>query len=284
MNNAEIVIYQASENTDFQIEVRVEDETVWLTQSQMSELFDATKQNISLHINNIFNEGELESSSTVKESLTVQIEGSRKVKRKLSFYNLDVIISVGYRVKSHRGTQFRIWANKILKDYLLKGYAVSHRLDKVERKLAEHDAMFDLLIQSDISPKEGIFYDGQIFDAWEFVSGIIKEAGESIILIDNYVDESVLSLLAKRKTGVTASVYTANLTQQLKHDLTKHNRQYPAIEVHLFRKAHDRFLIIDRKTVYHIGASLKDLGKKWFAFSRINLDAEEMVEKLVESR
>lgn len=280
---SEIILYRPNETAEH-IEVRLEDETVWLSQQQMATLFNQTKQNVSLHINNCYREGELERESTVKESLTVQIEGSRKVKRKLSFYNLDVIISVGYRVKSHRGTQFRIWANKILKDYLLKGYAVSHRLDKVERKLAEHDAMFDLLIQSDISPKEGIFYDGQIFDAWEFVSGIIKEAGESIILIDNYVDESVLSLLAKRKTGVTASVYTANLTQQLKHDLTKHNRQYPAIEVHLFRKAHDRFLIIDRKTVYHIGASLKDLGKKWFAFSRINLDAEEMVEKLVESR
>lgn len=281
MNQAEIVIYRASENTDFQIEVRVEDETVWLTQSQMSELFDATKQNISLHINNIFKEGELESSLTVKESLTVQMEGSRKVKRKLSFYNLDVIISVGYRVKSHRGTQFRIWANKILKDYLLKGYAVSHRLENVEKRLAEHDQMFEMLIKSDIKPEEGIFYDGQIFDAWQFVSGVIKEATQSIILIDNYVDESVLALLAKRDAGVEATIFSAKSDHQLKHDLKRHNAQYAPISLKIFNKSHDRFLIIDRKTVYHIGASLKDLGKKWFAFSRINLDAEEMINKLV---
>jgi len=280
MNNAEIVIYQASENTDFQIEVRVEDETIWLTQSQIVNLFDSSKANVSEHIKHVFRSGELDPGATVRKFRTVQKEGVRKVTRDLDHYNLDMVISIGYRVNSIRGTQFRIWANKILKDYLLKGYAVSHRLDKVERRLAEHDAMFELLIQSDISPKEGIFYDGQIFDAWEFVSGIIKEANESIILIDNYIDESVLSLLAKRASGVMASIYTANVSQQLRYDLAKHNKQYPSIDLITFTKSHDRFLIIDRETVYHIGASLKDLGKKWFAFSRINLDAEEMTRKL----
>jgi hypothetical protein len=280
MNQAEIVIYKADENSDFQLDVRVEDETVWLTQTQLVELFNATKQNISLHISNIFREGELEPSSTVKEYLTVQMEGNRKVKRKLSFYNLDVIISVGYRVKSNRGTQFRIWANKVLKDYLLKGYAISHRLDKVERKLVEHDQKFDLLINTNLPPNEGIFYDSQIFDAWEFVSGIIKEARLSIILIDNYVDESVLALLAKRQAEVEATIYTATFDHRLKNDLKRHNAQYPAIKLKTFNKAHDRFLIIDQKEVYHIGASLKDLGKKWFAFSKINLDAAELVKKL----
>jgi hypothetical protein len=262
MNQAEIVIYKADENSDFQLDVRVEDETVWLTQTQLVELFNATKQNISLHISNIFREGELEPRSTVKEYLTVQMEGNRKVKRKLSFYNLDVIISVGYRVKSNRGTQFRIWANKVLKDYLLKGYAISHRLDKVERKLVEHDQKFDLLINTNLPPNEGIFYDGQIFDAWEFVSEIIKEARLSIILIDNYVDESVLALLAKRQAEVEATIYTATFDHRLKNDLKRHNAQYPAIKLKTFNKAHDRFLIIDQKDVYHIGASLKDLGKK----------------------
>ncbi|HRZ43353.1 MAG TPA: RhuM family protein [Bacteroidales bacterium] len=280
MNQAEIVIYRTSDNPDFQIEVRIEDETVWLTQTQLAELFEATKQNISLHISNIFREGELEPQSTVKEYLTVQMEGNRKVRRKLSFYNLDVIISVGYRVKSHQGTQFRIWANKVLKEYLLKGYAISHRLDKVERKLIEHDQKFELLINTNLPQKEGIFYDGQIFDAWEFVCGLIKEATRSIVLIDNYIDESVLSLLAKRQPGVGAEIYTSRIEQVLSNDLKRHNAQYPAIELKIFDKSHDRFLIIDQKTVYHIGASLKDLGKKWFAFSRINLDAEELIRKL----
>jgi hypothetical protein len=176
MNQAEIVIFKASENPDFQIEVRLEDETVWLTQAQLVDLFNATKQNISLHISNIFKEGELDAMATVKEYLTVQMEGNRKVRRKLAFYNLDVIISVGYRVKSHRGTQFRIWANNVLKEYLLKGHVINHRLDKVERKLAEHDQKFDLLIQTSLPKNEGIFYDGQIFDAWEFVSGINRIA------------------------------------------------------------------------------------------------------------
>jgi hypothetical protein len=280
MDHAEIIIYKGDENADFQIEVRLEDETVWLTQAQLVELFNATKQNISLHINNIFKEGELDPVTTVKEYLTVQTEGNRQVKRRIYYYNLDVIISVGYRVKSKRGTQFRIWANKVLKDYLLKGYAISHRLDKVERKLVEHDQKFDLLINTNLPQNEGIFYDGQIFDAWEFVSGLIKEAKYNIILIDNYIDESVLSLLSKRQPVVEATIYTATIDQGLRNDLKRHNAQYPAIKIKTFNKAHDRFLIIDREKVYHIGASLKDLGKKWFAFSRINLDAAEMLKRL----
>ncbi len=201
-------------------------------------------------------------------------------KYKTRYYNLDAILSVGYRVNSKNATQFRIWANKILKDYLLKGYAINQRVDRIERKLLEHDQKFDLLIKSNIEPKEGIFYDGQIFDAWEFVSGVIKEAKQNITLIDNYIDESVLALLAKRKAGVKAVIYTATINQQLKHDLARHNKQYPTIRVHSFSKSHDRFMIIDNETVYHIGASLKDLGKKWFAFSKIDLDAKEMLERL----
>jgi hypothetical protein len=277
MAQGEIILYKSNDSPDFQLEVRVDDETVWLTQAQMVDLFNATKQNISLHINNIFREGELLRNSVVKEYLTTAADGK---KNKTKFYNLDIIISVGYRVKSQRGTQFRIWANRVLKEYLLKGYAINQRVDKIERTLREHDQKFDLLIKTSLPLNEGIFYDGQIFDAWLFVSGLIKEATQSIILIDNYIDETVLGLLAKRKKQVTATVYTSNLNKQLKLDLKKHNNQYPLINIRIFTKSHDRFLIIDNKTVYHIGASLKDLGKKWFAFSKIKINAQEMIKKL----
>ena len=277
MDQGEIVIYKAFDTTEFQIEVRVEDETVWLTQTQMVNLFNATKQNISLHINNIFNEGELQRNAVVKEYLTTASDGKRY---KTNFYNLDVIISVGYRVKSQRGTQFRIWANQVLKDYLLKGYLINHRIDKIENKLLEHDQKFDLIINTHLPPKQGIFFDGQIFDAYIFVTNLIKSASSSIVLIDNYVDESVLVLLSKRNSNVAATIYTTNISAQLKLDLKKFNAQYPKVEIKIFTKSHDRFLILDNNTVYHIGASLKDLGKKWFAFSKIELDASEMLYKL----
>jgi len=279
MKKGEIVLYQP-EDTSIQIEVRIEEDTVWLTQSQLVELFNSTKQNISLHINNIFKEGELERDSTVKEYLTVQTEGSRKVRRTITCYNLDVIISVGYRVKSKRGTSFRIWANKVLKDYLLKGYAIHQRLDRIESKLIEHDQKFEVLVNTGLPQSEGIFFEGQIYDAWQFVSDLIKSARESIFLIDNYLDESVLTLLSKRKKNVQAKIFTKTTSDQFKLDLKKFNDQYPVIEVKIFTGSHDRFLILDQKTVYHIGASLKDLGKKWFAFSKINLDIKILLSKL----
>jgi len=276
LKKVEIIIYQ-QDNQSSMLEVRIEEETVWLTQAQMAELFFATKQNISLHINNIFKEGELHKGSVVKESLTTASDG-KKYSTKL--YNLDVIISVGYRVKSKRGTQFRIWANKILKDYLLKGYVLNQRVDRIERKLQEHDQKFDVIINSALKPTEGIFYDGQVFDAWQFVSRIIKDAKHKIVLIDNYIDDTVLTILSKRRVDVKATIYTAKISKQLKLDIRKHNTQYPKIEINIFKQSHDRFLIIDNKTVYHIGASLKDLGKKWFAFSKIDIDASEMIDKL----
>jgi hypothetical protein len=276
----EIVIYQIEENNDFQLEVQVENETVWLSQNQMVDLFDSTKQNISLHINNVFKEGELLPEATVKEHLTVQKEGKRSVKRKITVYNLDVIISVGYRVKSKRGTHFRIWANKIIKDYLLKGYAVHHRIEKIEKQLVEHEQKFEFLINTNLPLNEGIFFDGQIYDAWQFVSDLIRNAKSSVILIDNYIDETVLTLLSKRNQNTEAVVYTSAISTQLKTDIKKFNSQYTAIEFKIFKKSHDRFLIIDRQTIYHIGASIKDLGKKWFAFSKINLDINELLDKL----
>jgi hypothetical protein len=199
---------------------------------------------------------------------------------KVKMYNLDVIISVGYRVKSLRGTQFRIWATKILKSYLLKGYAIQEKIENIERKLVEHDQKFELLLNTSLPHQEGIFYNGQIFDAYHFVSKLIKSAKNSIILIDNYIDESVLLLLAKRNNKVKVTIYTDKIDNQLQQDIEKYNKQYSSITIKLFKKSHDRFLIIDQQNVYHIGASLKDLGKKWFAFSKMNMNPNEIISKL----
>ena len=276
IENGEIILYQP-DDVSTKLEVKIEEDTVWLSQAQMVVLFDSTKQNISLHIKNIFYENELIRSSVVKDYLTTASDGKSY---KISFYNLDVIISVGYRVKSKRGTQFRIWANLILREYLLKGYAINHRIDKIEKKLFEHDQKFDLLIRTNLPPHEGIFYDGQVFDAHIFVSSLITSASESIVLIDNYVDQTVLSLLSKRNANVDATIYSASFSKQFNLDLKQFNAQYPAIGVKTFTKSHDRFLIIDNAEIYHIGASLKDLGKKWFAFAKIELDPKELIEKL----
>ena len=271
----EIILYQSDDST--QLEVRIENETVWLSLNQMSDLFGRDKSVISRHIRNVFVEGELESSSVVAKNATTAIDG--KIYQ-IEFYNLDVIISVGYRVKSKRGTQFRIWANSILKEYLMKGYVLNSRIDRIEKKIFEHDQKFDLLIKTSLPPNEGIFYDGQIFDAWKFAADLVKSAHKSIVLIDNYIDDSVLHLLAKRNKGVEVKIFTSKISPELKKDIEKFNAQYEPVEVKIFSKSHDRFLIIDNETVYHIGASLKDLAKKWFAFSKIELNATEMINKL----
>ena len=271
------IIYQPNHHLESSIEVWIEDETVWLTQAQMAHLFEATKQNISLHINNVFREKELQVDSVVKEYLTTASDGKRY---KTKLYNLDVVISVGYRVKSIRGTQFRIWANAILKSYLIKGYAVHNRLEQLERKVVQHDQQLEEIIQVALPPKEGVFFEGQIFDAYHLITSIIKKAKKSIILIDNYVDETVLTLLSKRKKGVKVTIYTKEISKQLELDINKHNAQYEAIQVLQFTKAHDRFLIIDEQEVYFIGASIKDLGKKWFAFSKINIDPNYLLDRL----
>jgi len=276
----QILIYSSNDEADLQIDVRLEDETVWLTQAQMALLFDTTRNNVTIHIANIFNEKELDEKSVGKDSLLTAKDG-KKYKTKL--YNLDVIISVGYRVKSLRGTQFRIWSNKILKEYLLKGYTVNHRIEKVERdvfQIKEKIDKIDIQLKTNLPKTEGIYYEGQIFDAYSFVADIIKTAKKSIVLIDNFVDDTTLLLLSKRKSKVSCKIYTAHFNQQLKLDLDKHNQQYPEIEIKTYKKSHDRFIIIDNDTVYHIGASLKDLGKKWFAFSKINLEVDYLLEKL----
>lgn len=274
----EIVMYQPDET--IRLEVRMEDETVWLTQQQMAELFNATKQNISLHISNIYKEDELKEYSTVKDYLTVRQEGGRTIRRFVKYYNLDVIISVGYRVKSKHGTMFRQWANGILKEYLLRGYSINKRIERIEKRLTSAEDKIDFFVKNSLPPQQGIFFDGQIFDAYHFVADLIRKATRSIVLIDNYVNDSVLAILDKRQSGVSATIYTQKISQQLQLDISKHNAQYPPVKVELFNKAHDRFLLIDDE-VYHIGASIKDLGKKWFAFTLMkDITADELVQKI----
>jgi hypothetical protein len=278
MNNGEIIIYQPNELSQH-IEVRVEDETVWLNRNQIAVLFDRDVKTIGKHIANALKE-ELKSFSVIAKFATTATDGKSY---QVAHYNLDMIISIGYRVKSQQGIQFRIWSNRILKDVLLKGYASSLRFDKIENDvnyLKQKVAEFDFQIKTNLPPNEGIFYNGQIFDAHLFVSNLIKTATKSIVVIDNYIDESVLILLTKRNPNVEVTIYTANISAQLKLDMRRYQSQYAKIEVKQFKKSHDRFLIIDNQTVYHIGASLKDLGKKWFAFSKMKINATEIINKL----
>ena len=272
MEPGEIILYQPDEAV--KLEVRMEDETVWLTQAQIAELFGTEVPAISKHIRNIIRSGELEKEATVSKMEIVRLEGSRKVKRVIDIYNLDMILSVGYRVNSKNATLFRRWANKVLKEYLLKGYSVNRRLSELEQTVSEHSKKIDFFVRTSLPPVEGIFFDGQIFDAYKFASDLIKSAKHSLLLIDNYVDESVLLMLSKRQPEVTATVYTQRITPQLQLDLDKFNDQYPPIDIRTCKLSHDRFLIIDDTEVYHIGASLKDLGKKWFAFSKLNMPAK----------
>lgn len=278
MEQGEIILYQPDET--IKLEVRMEDETVWLTQAQIVELFQSSKANISEHIKNIYEQEELEESSTVRDFRTVRQEGRRQVVRNLTYYNLDAIISIGFRVNSKRGIQFRQWANKVLKEYLLKGYSINRRLSELEKTVALHSEKIDFFVRTSLPPVEGIFFDGQIFDAYKFATDLIKSARKSLVLIDNYVDESVLLMLSKRNPGVSATVYTQRITPQLQLDLDKHNDQYPPINMRTYRNGHDRFLIIDDREVYHIGASLKDLGKKMFAFSRLSIPAKMILDIL----
>jgi hypothetical protein len=272
MEQGEIILYQPDEAV--KLEVRMEDETVWLTQAQIAELFGTEVPAISKHIRNIIRSRELEKEATVSKMEIVRLEGSRKVKRVIDIYNLDMILSVGYRVNSKNATLFRRWANKVLKEYLLKGYSVNRRLSELEQTVSEHSKKIDFFVRTSLPPVEGIFFDGQIFDAYKFASDLIKSAKHSLLLIDNYVDESVLLMLSKRQPEVTATVYTQRITPQLQLDLDKFNDQYPPIDIRTCKLSHDRFLIIDDTEVYHIGASLKDLGKKWFAFSKLNMPAK----------
>ena len=274
-NQNQIILYRP--NDTISLEVRLENETVWLSIDMMSELFQRDKSTISRHIKNIFAEGELMPISVVANFATTASDG--KIYR-VDFYNLDVVISVGYRVKSIRGTQFRQWANKVLKEYLLSGYSINSRVLELEKQVAEHSEKIEFMLKANLPPKEKLFFDGQLFDAHMLMSQLVESAEKRIVLIDNYVDESVLTLLLKRKDKVEAAIYTMQMSSSFKLDLQKHNAQYSPVSVNLYTKAHDRFLIIDDK-VYHVGASVKDLGKKLCAVSLLScIDADEMINKL----
>ena len=281
----EIIIYQP--DTTLKLDVRVKDESVWLNRNQLAQLFGRDVKTIGKHVANALKE-ELAGISVVAKFAITAADG--KVYQ-VEHYNLEMVTSIGYRVKSARGIQFRIWANKILKEYLLRGYSINQRLmqleDRIDRRLSEHDRHLhqldekvDFFVRSSLQPKEGIFFDGQIFDAYALIADLIRQAEHRIVVIDNYVDESVLVQLSKRKPNVTVEIFDGMISRQLRQDIERHNLQYPGVTLHSYTKAHDRFLIID-EDVYHIGASLKDLGKKLFAFSKMEvMTGSELLDNL----
>ena len=276
MEQGEIILYQPDEAV--KLEVRLEDETVWLTQEQIADLFGTKRPAITKHLNNIYKSGELDVDSTC--SILERMGNDGKQRYTTKYYNLDAILSIGYRVNSKNATLFRKWANSVLKDYLLKGYSINKRLSELERTVAQHTEKIDFFVRTALPPVEGIFYNGQIFDAYKFATDLVKSARRSIVLIDNYVDETVLLMLSKRSVGVSATIYTQRITQQLQLDLDRHNSQYPPIDIRTYRDSHDRFLIVEETDVYHIGASLKDLGKKMFAFSKLDIPAAVITDLL----
>lgn len=276
MEQGEIILYQPDEAV--KLEVRLEDETVWLTQEQIADLFGTKRPAITKHLNNIYKSGELDIDSTC--SILEHMGNDGKQRYTTKYYNLDAILSIGYRVNSKNATLFRKWANSVLKDYLLKGYSINKRLSELERTVAQHTEKIDFFVRTALPPVEGIFYNGQIFDAYKFATDLVKSARRSIVLIDNYVDETVLLMLSKRSVGVSATIYTQRITQQLQLDLDRHNSQYPPIDIRTYRDSHDRFLIVEETDVYHIGASLKDLGKKMFAFSKLDIPAAVITDLL----
>lgn len=292
----EIVMYQPDET--IRLEVRLENDTVWLNRQQLAELFGRDVKTIGKHINNALKE-ELRKVSTVAKFAIVQMEGGRKVARTIEFYNLDMVISVGYRVKSEKGIEFRIWANKVIKDFLLRGYAINQQLSQLERRidarfdaqqsqirkiestLSDHQQKIDFFVRTNQPPVEGVLFEGQIFDAYKLVEALVKSAKREIILIDNYVDATIFDLLEKREQGVDATIYTEHVGQSLQHLQQLNQQQYRRrIEVKEYNnRFHDRFLILD-DALYHFGASFKDLGKRLFAFELMGIDKEIILNQL----
>jgi len=279
MEDNHIVVYNSGE---IELKVSIDNDTIWLNQVQLSELFETSIDNVSLHLKNIYKEGELDEDRTVEYFSIVRKEGHRNVKRNIKHYSLDAIISLGYRINSKKATKFRQWATKVLKEYIHNGYAINReRITQQRISNLEKDVAFikSQIKNNTLEFKQGIFFDGQIFDAYAFITDLIKSAKRFIILIDNYIDESVLTLFGKNQ-DVDVTIYTKSLNKQLKLDLKKYNAQYRPITVKIFKDAHDRFLIIDENEVYHIGASLKDLGKKWFAFSKMSGESLNILGRL----
>lgn len=272
-NNGEIILYQP--DNSIRLEVMLREDTVWLNRQQIAELFHRDIKTIGKHIQNA-NAEELKGIPTVAKFATVQQEGNRLINREIEYFNLDMIISVGYRVKSKQGILFRQWANAVLKEYLLRGYVINQRVEQLEQRVAKTEEQIGFFVRTALPPVEGVFYDGQVFDAYTFVADLIRSAHERVVFIDNYVDDSVLKTLTKRNEGVSSKIITRKISETLQVDLERHNRQYSSIDINTSDRYHDRFLIIDN-TVYHLGASLKDLGKKLFAFNKMEVLAEEII-------
>lgn len=283
--NNEIILYQP--DASVKLEVRLEDETVWLTQQQIADLFGVKQPAISKHLKNIFESEELDEAS-VHSILEYTAADGKSYRTK--FYNLDAILSVGYRVNSKNATLFRQWANRILKEYLLRGYSVNqlllHMESRIDHRLSEHDNQIrelsgkvDFFLRTSLPPKDGVLFDGQIFDAYRFICDLVKLANKRIVLIDNYIDETVLTLLDKRRSGVLATIYTKRINRQLQLDIERHNDQYTPIDVRTAPNIHDRFMVID-DTLYHIGASIKDFGLKLFAFSKMETSPSLILDNL----
>lgn len=265
-NNEEIVIYH-SQDGQATLNVRLENETVWITQDQMTDLFQRDKSTISRHIKNIFADRELDEKSVVAFFATTATDG--KIYQ-VAYYNLDMIISVGYRVKSQRGVQFRQWATKVLNNYMRHGYAINNRIECLEQRVSKTEAQIEYFVRAALPPREGIFADGQIYDAFELIERLIKSAQKSILLIDNYIDGSVLTMMSEKKVGVRVDIYTKEISNALRLAEKNFNAQYGGLTLQKTQNFHDRFLIIDDKTIYLIGASMKDAGKRLFAFTKMD--------------
>ena len=279
----EIIVYQP-EGGEFHIEVRVENETVWLTQAQMAELFNSTRNNVTLHIKNIFQENELDAKSVCKESLLTANDGK---KYRTKIYNLDVIISVGYRVKSIQGTRFRQWANQVLKEHMLKGFSVNQRLVSHENRLENLDSrviylekQVDFFVKANLPPSEGLLPAHSQWSGYEFAVQLVRSAKKELVIIDPFANDMVLSLMAKRAEGVNAVIYSARITHAMREEEARLNRQFPTVHLENMREVHDRFVIVD-DVVYHVGASFKDLGNQMTAFSVLNFVTKEQVLAMV---
>lgn len=283
VNKSNMVIYNDGE---LELNVSVTQDTLWLTQKQLGELFNVESHNITYHIQNIYKQNELEKNPTTQKIRVVQKEGKREVERDVDHYNLDMIISIGYRVNSITATKFRQWATSVLKSYINNGYVINSdkitndRFVSLENEVSvlksQMGEMKALIKDDSIKPSKGIFFDGQTYDAYVFVNDLLKSAKSEAVLIDNYIDDTVFTLFSKYQ-NLKIKIYTASISKQLNFDFQKYNSQYKNIELKEFKKAHDRFLILDSAEIYHIGASLKDLGKKWFAFSKFEIGALEIL-------
>ena len=265
-----IVVY---ENGEIELSISIKNETIWLTQKQLSILFQVEVHTVNYHIKNIFKQKELSKESTIRKIRIVQKEGKRDVERDVEHYNLDMIISVGYRVNSLKATKFRQWATGVLKEYIVSGYSINtHKITEQRLLSLENDmqTVKSKIRSNELELIQGIFYNGEIFDAYIFVNDLLKSAKKDIVLIDNYIDDTVLTLFSKYN-NLKFTIITKSINKHLKLDIEKYNEQYSNLTVKISNKFHDRFLLIDNKESYHIGASLKDLGKKVFGFSKMDV-------------